>query len=95
MKNLHWDINATDKLIKQKDGDYRIHFGVNIQVKHLETEEEAIARAKEIVKRKHYYLRGVLECECAKHNMQHLRQLEATKEYTKVLKKQLRSDEDE
>lgn len=92
MNNLHWSITATDK-ITPKDDEYRIHYAVNIMVKHLVTEEEAINRAKEIINRQHYILSSVFECDCVQHNLQHRRILETTKDLAKAIKKTLGTDE--
>ncbi len=61
---------------------------VDIQVRHCDDEEAAISKAKELIKRKYYILRSVVECDCAIHSAQHTRSLEATRELTKIMKKQ-------
>ena len=91
MKNLHWAVTAYN----EKEGD-RLPFSVVVQVRHCDNEDEALKRAKEVInERKHYYVRSVIECECSQHNLQHRNQLETMREYTKLLKKQLPSDDDE
>lgn len=93
MKNLHWAIWASDKIITV-NSDERLLWPVDIQVKHCENEEEAILRAKEIIKRQYYKLRSVLECDCAQHNLQYRKTLEVSKETAKTLKKMLSKEDD-
>lgn len=95
MNNLHWTITASDEKHKLATGGYTLHQIVDISVKHLGTEEEALKRAKQIVKRKHMFLRAVSECNCAKEALNHRKQLEATKEYTKIFKKHLGGEDED
>lgn len=93
MNNLHWAIISSDLRVKQPTGGFVYHEVCDIQVKHQTTEEEAIGRAKKILKRKYYFVRCVLECDCAKHSLDHRLTLENSKELVKALKKTLPSDE--
>ncbi len=92
MNNLHWAITASNELTKLPNGGGTVHWAVDIQVKHQFTEEQAISRAKQIVSRKHYFLRSVLECDCAEHNLHHRKQEELSKKSIELLKKQLGED---
>ena len=95
MKNLHWAIHASEEIVKNEAGLEVLVWAVDIQVRHLATEEEAINYAKEIVIRKHYKLRSVLECDCAQHKIQHTRALEVNKDLVKAMKKQFTNSDDE
>lgn len=95
MNNLHWAVTASDERIKQATGGYVYHLAVDIQIKHLKNEKEAIQKAKEIIKRKYYFLRSVIECECASHSLQHRKTLEVNKDLVKTMKKQLGNNDDE
>ena len=94
MNNLHWIILASDLIVPQKTGGGVFHCAVDIQVKHQSNEEEAIKRAKELIKRKYYKLRSVLECDCTQHNLQHRRSLEVAKKTQDALIKIMGHEED-
>ena len=90
MNNLHWAITAYNENIGE-----RLPFAVDIQVRHQKTEEEELIKAKELIKRENYFVRSVLECDCAKHNLQHFKTLEINKDLVKAMKKQFTSNDED
>ncbi len=94
MTNLHWAITASDEKHKLPTGGYSLHQIVDIQIRHSDSEKEAIKRAKQIIKRKWFFLRSVVECDCAKHAVQYRKTLEMSQELNKAIKKQLGSEDE-
>ena len=94
MKNLHWAIWGANEKVKIGE-DEKFSWAVDIQIKHCNNEEEAILRAKEIIERKFYIIRSVIECDCAKHYLQQRKTLELNKEILELNKKHLGDNNNE
>ena len=87
MNHKHWYIQAFKRKIKMSTRGFTIDDFVEVQVEALD-EKEAIAISKEIIKRKHYRVFKVWDCEQS-HELQQDTQLIQLQLLSK-LSKQLR-----